>query len=58
MRNVYVIGVGMTVFGRHPERNVKSLVAEAVGNTLKDAGLEKGGNPGSLVWEFGMGRFF
>ncbi len=41
MMNVTMIGGGMTKFGRHTDRNLKSLVAEAVGLALKDAGLEK-----------------
>ena len=41
MMNVTMIGGGMTQFGRHTDRNLKSLVAEAVGLALKDAGLER-----------------
>jgi len=41
MMNVTMIGGGMTKFGKHSDRNLKSLVAEAVGIALKDAGLEK-----------------
>ncbi|HIG43034.1 MAG: thiolase family protein [bacterium] len=36
-----MIGGGMTNFGRHPDRNLKSLVEEAVNIALKDAGIEK-----------------
>ncbi len=39
MRDVYVIGVGMTQFAKHLDRSEKHLVAEAVGDTLKDAGV-------------------
>ncbi len=41
MRDVEVIGVGMTRFGKYPERNMKSLAAEAVSKALEDAGLKK-----------------
>ena len=36
-----MIGGGMTKFGRHADRNLKSLVAEAVGKALEDAGITK-----------------
>lgn len=39
--NVTMIGGGMTKFGKHKDRNLKSLVAEAVGLALEDAGIEK-----------------
>ena len=35
---IYVVGVGMTRFGKFLDRTVKSLVAEAVGDALADAG--------------------
>ncbi|BBG04792.1 MULTISPECIES: thiolase family protein [Pseudonocardia] len=38
MREVVVSGVGMTRFGKHPDRPVSSLVAEATGEALADAG--------------------
>lgn len=38
MEEIYVIGVGMTHFGKHLDRSLKSLVAEAVGGALNDAG--------------------
>lgn len=41
MREVYVIGVGHTPFGKFLERNIKSLAAEAIGAALRDAGIEK-----------------
>lgn len=41
MRDVYVIGVGMTKFGKHMDRNMKSLAAEAVNNALAHAGISK-----------------
>ncbi len=41
MRDVYVIGVGHTPFGRFLERSIKSLTGEAVSAALKDGGIEK-----------------
>ena len=40
MRDVFVSGVGMTRFAKQPDRNLKSLTAEAVGGALDDAGLD------------------
>jgi len=36
-----MIGGGMTAFGRHTHRNLKSLVEEAVNLALEDAGIDK-----------------
>jgi len=41
MRKVKIIGGAMTKFGRHMDRNLKSLVAEAVNSALKEAGITK-----------------
>lgn len=41
MSKIYVVGVGMTAFGRHPERSTYDLVNDAVDQSLTDAGLEK-----------------
>lgn len=41
MRDVYVIGAGMTRFGKYLDRNMKSLAEEAVTNTLEHAGIDK-----------------
>ncbi|MBK5354687.1 thiolase family protein [Pseudomonas sp. TH41] len=38
MNDIYVVGVGMTPFGRLLERSVYDMVAEAVGLALEDAG--------------------
>lgn len=40
--NAYVAGVGMTHFGKHLDRTLKSLATEAVKAALQDAGLEGG----------------
>jgi benzoylsuccinyl-CoA thiolase BbsB subunit len=37
LRDVYVVGVGMTRFGKHTDRTIESLGREAVLNALKDA---------------------
>jgi acetyl-CoA acetyltransferase len=38
MNNIYIVGVGMTPFGRLLDRSVYNMVGEAVGLALKDAG--------------------
>lgn len=38
---IYVVGVGMTPFGRHPQLSVKQLTARAVVEALADAGCGK-----------------
>ena len=40
MNPVYIVGVGMTPFGRHLQRSVKDLTREAVHAALRDAGCE------------------
>lgn len=40
MQDVYILGVGMTPFGKLVERSVPSLVAEAVRACFEDAGCE------------------
>lgn len=39
-RDVYIAGVGMTLFGRHLDKAVWQLAAEAVALALQDAGAE------------------
>ncbi|HZR81586.1 MAG TPA: beta-ketoacyl synthase N-terminal-like domain-containing protein [Candidatus Binatia bacterium] len=41
MRDAYVLGVGMTRFGKHLERSMKSLAAEAITAALEDAGVPR-----------------
>ncbi|MFO1394225.1 MAG: thiolase family protein [Steroidobacteraceae bacterium] len=38
MTDVYVAGIAMTVFGRHPERSLEDLAREALTGALADAG--------------------
>ena len=40
-QNAYIAGVGMTSFGKHLDRNLKSLAGEAFTDALADAGLNK-----------------
>lgn len=42
MRDVAVLGVGVTKFGKFLNKGIKDLVREAVDETLTDAGIEKG----------------
>jgi acetyl-CoA acetyltransferase len=39
VREVYIIGIGMTQFGKHPDRSLRSLGFEACLNALRDAGV-------------------
>lgn len=41
MEDIYIVGVGMTPFGKLLDRSVKSLVREAVTAALDDAGASK-----------------
>jgi acetyl-CoA acetyltransferase len=39
MREVLIIGAGMTQFGKHPDRSLRDLGREACVNALRDAGI-------------------
>ncbi|MCP1337696.1 thiolase family protein [Futiania mangrovi] len=41
MTDVYVVGIGMTPFGRFLDKSVKDLTREAVTGALDDAGVDK-----------------
>ena len=41
MGDVYIAGVGMTPFGRFPDKSVKSLTREVLDDVLADAGLAR-----------------
>ncbi|MEL3890166.1 thiolase family protein [Ferrovibrio sp. MS7] len=41
MEQVYVVGVGMTPFGRQLDKTIKGMAQDAVQGALKDAGLER-----------------
>jgi acetyl-CoA acyltransferase len=38
MSDIYLVGVGMTPFGKLPDKSIKALVADAVGSAIEDAG--------------------
>lgn len=38
--NAYVAGVGMTAFGKHADKTLKALAAQAIRAALEDAGIE------------------
>ena len=40
-QNAYVAGIGMTRFGKHMDRGLKSLASEAITAALTDAGVDK-----------------
>ena len=40
MSNIYIAGIAMTVFGRHPERSLDDLAGEALQGALKDASCQ------------------
>lgn len=40
MTEVYIAGIAMTVFGRHPERSLEDLAGEALRGALADAGCQ------------------
>jgi acetyl-CoA acetyltransferase len=42
MREVVVVGAGMTRFGKHQDRSMKDLAREAVENALRSARVEQG----------------
>ena len=41
MRQVAVVGAGMTRFGKHMDRGMKDLAREAIENAMQSAGVEK-----------------
>jgi acetyl-CoA acetyltransferase len=52
---VKIIGAGITKFGRHMDRNLKSLVAEAVNGALEEAGITKDQLEGAWVGNASQG---
>lgn len=40
MTDVYVLGAGMTLFGKHPDRTAADLGAEALRRAIKDAAMD------------------
>ncbi|MCW5611784.1 MAG: thiolase family protein [Rubrivivax sp.] len=41
MDNIFIVGIGMTAFGRHLSSSLKQLTASAVQEALQDAGLNR-----------------
>jgi len=40
MRKVVVVGVGMTVFGKFPDKTIEEMGSSAVRDALMDAGMK------------------
>jgi acetyl-CoA acetyltransferase len=57
MRKVQVIGGAVTKFGKHMDRNMKSLVADCVGGALTDANITKEQLQGAWVGNASQGLF-
>jgi acetyl-CoA acetyltransferase len=55
MQKVKIIGGAVTKFGKHLDRNMKSLVAEAVNGALEDAGITKDQLQGAWVGNAAQG---
>ncbi len=49
MRNVAIVGAGMTRFGKYADRGLKDLSREAVTSALEAAGVDKGGLEVAIV---------
>jgi acetyl-CoA C-acetyltransferase len=52
MRPVAVIGIGKTAFGAFPDRDIRSLAVEAIGNAIADSSV-----PPGLIEAFYLGNF-
>jgi len=57
MRDVYIIGVGMTAFGKFLDTGMKQLAAEAVGAALEDAGIPREELAFAAVGNSGWGAY-
>jgi acetyl-CoA acetyltransferase len=57
MRDVYIVGVGMTNFGKFLETGVKQMAAEAVSDALDNAGLAPGDMQFAAVGNSGWGTY-
>lgn len=57
MEDVFVVGVGMTRFGRLLDRSVKSLTREAVELSLSDAGLDRSALQAAFFANAAQGHF-
>ena len=54
-QNAYIAGVGMTKFGKHLDRSLKSLTSEAINAALTDASLDKMDLQAAYVGNVGAG---
>lgn len=54
-QNCYIAGVGMTPFGKHLDRSIKSLGAEAINAALTDANIDKDRLQAAWVGNVGAG---
>lgn len=52
MRSVSVIGIGETKMGKHPNRSLRDLIAEAGNKAISDAGIDK-----SMIQALYLGNF-
>lgn len=57
MEGIYIVGVGMTPFGRHFEKSVKQLTAWAVEDALKDGGCDRNWIEAAFFGNTGQGHF-
>jgi acetyl-CoA C-acetyltransferase len=57
MRDVAVIGVGLTKFGEHWDRSFRSLIAEAGSKAILDAGIEGKDINAMYIGSMSSGRF-
>ena len=60
MRDVDIVGAGITPFGKHPDATMSSLAATVIGAALADAGLpactHDDSPPASSWWRPGASR--
>jgi len=54
---VFIAGVGMTPFGRHPDKSIKDLTRAAVTQALADAGADKSQLQGAFFSNCTQGHF-
>ncbi len=57
MRDVFILGVAMTKFGKYPDKTIKQLTAEAVRDVLHDANLSTEQIQAAWFANSGWGRF-
>jgi acetyl-CoA acetyltransferase len=55
MDGIWIVGVGMTSFGKHADRSLRDLTAEAVQRALADAGCDVGAIEAAWFGNVGQG---